>query len=191
MTSQVWYDSDGHDAGLIAAVDLINVLAIDPPADPLGALRVVLAIDPPSVARLRPRDVAPFTELAATGRHIIERCAAGDLDDAANSVNTLLAEHSAHPHLAKEGGRWRLHHHPADAALAPMWTAIVAEAFARLIDDDRTDRAGICAAPNCARAYIDQSKNASRRFCSLACQNRVKAATFRQRRSTAAKGEHH
>jgi predicted RNA-binding Zn ribbon-like protein len=30
---------------------------------------------------------------------------------------------------------------------------------------------------------VDVSKNASRRFCSQACQNRVKAASFRARRA--------
>ena len=32
------------------------------------------------------------------------------------------------------------------------------------------------------RVYVDTSKNAKRRFCSTACQNRTKAAAFRQRR---------
>jgi predicted RNA-binding Zn ribbon-like protein len=33
--------------------------------------------------------------------------------------------------------------------------------------------------------YVDTSRNGSKRFCSTACQNRVKAATFRERHSPA------
>jgi predicted RNA-binding Zn ribbon-like protein len=33
--------------------------------------------------------------------------------------------------------------------------------------------------------YVDVSRNGTRRFCSTACQNRVKAATYRRRRAQA------
>ena len=39
--------------------------------------------------------------------------------------------------------------------------------------------------PGCGRVFLDVSKNGSRRFCSVTCQNRVKAAAFRQRRGAA------
>ena len=96
-----------------------------------------------------------------------------------------MAVHPAHPHLAKEQGRWRLHHHPVDAALVPMWTAICAEGIARMIGAGHGDRLGTCEATDCGRVFVDLSKNASRRFCSTTCQNRVKAAAFRRRRATA------
>jgi predicted RNA-binding Zn ribbon-like protein len=47
------------------------------------------------------------------------------------------------------------------------------------------DRLGLCSAPSCDRAYVDISRNGARRFCSTACQNRVKAATFRERQRNA------
>jgi predicted RNA-binding Zn ribbon-like protein len=40
-------------------------------------------------------------------------------------------------------------------------------------------RLGVCSAERCDRVYVDTSRNGSRRFCSTACQNRVKAAAFR------------
>ncbi len=43
------------------------------------------------------------------------------------------------------------------------------------------DRLGVCTAPHCDRVYVDTTRNGSRRFCSTACQNRVKAAAFRER----------
>jgi predicted RNA-binding Zn ribbon-like protein len=40
----------------------------------------------------------------------------------------------------------------------------------------------VCTAPRCDRVYVDTSRNGTRRFCSTTCQNRVKAATFRERK---------
>jgi predicted RNA-binding Zn ribbon-like protein len=49
------------------------------------------------------------------------------------------------------------------------------------------DRFGTCEGTGCGRVFLDVSKNGSRRFCSLACQNRVKAAAYRSRRSAGAR----
>jgi predicted RNA-binding Zn ribbon-like protein len=70
-----------------------------------------------------------------------------------------------------------------------MWTAICAEAIARLIGTGQAGRLGICNAVDCGRAFLDQSKNASRRFCTITCQNRTKAAAFRSRRSDLSRSE--
>ena len=105
----------------------------------------------------------------------------GDVDTAAARLNLLLARHPAHPYLAKEHGRWRLHHHAVDAALVAMWTSICAEGLARMVGGGYGDRLGTCNATRCDRVYVDLSKNTSRRFCSTACQNRMKAAAFRLR----------
>jgi predicted RNA-binding Zn ribbon-like protein len=47
----------------------------------------------------------------------------------------------------------------------------------------------VCTAPHCDRVYVDTSRNGSKRFCSTACQNRVKAATFREARREAVASE--
>jgi predicted RNA-binding Zn ribbon-like protein len=62
-----------------------------------------------------------------------------------------------------------------------MWTATCAEALARLIGAGNADRLGSCEREGCDRVFVDVSKNGSRRFCSTACQNRVKVAAFRRR----------
>jgi predicted RNA-binding Zn ribbon-like protein len=182
VTGQEAYDSD-DDVGLATALALVNELAVLAPGAPAETVRRVLAVDPPSVAALGAADVAPFLALAERLHGIVLALAAGDVDTAAAGVNELLAEHPAHPHLAKEGGAWRLHHHPADADVVGMWSAIAADAFARLIGAGRAGRVGICEAHDCRRAYNDRSKNASRRFCTTTCQNRVKATAFRRRRA--------
>jgi predicted RNA-binding Zn ribbon-like protein len=182
-------DFDSYvDAGLLAAIDLVNEFALGPrPAGEteLQALERILSIDPSSVSALRRADVAGFGDLASSLLEVVTALDAGDVDRAADRLNTLLAAHPAHPHLAFEDGRWRLHHHAADAAVVPMWTSICAERLAHLIGIGEAHRIGRCAAPDCGRAYLDQSKNASRRFCSTTCQNRVKAAAFRRRHAAA------
>jgi predicted RNA-binding Zn ribbon-like protein len=143
----------------------------------------VLAVDPTSVAMLVVADIPGFVALARRLRAVFEHLRAGALDAAVEELNGLLAAHPAHPHLANEDGRWRLHHHPVSVELVPMWTSICAENLARLISAGDDDRLGTCEAMGCRRVFVDESKNASRRFCSTTCQNRVKTAAFRRRQS--------
>ncbi len=184
MTGKVQLDSY-VDAGVIAAVDLINEVALaDADADPaaiLAAITQILSVDPPSVALLRSRDVPGFTALARRLQAVFDDLRGGDIDAAAGRLNELLAEHPAHPHLAKEDGRWRLHHHPLDAAVVPMWTSICAAALARMLAAGHAHRFGTCEDTECNRVFFDVSRNGSRRFCSTTCQNRIKAAAFRRR----------
>jgi predicted RNA-binding Zn ribbon-like protein len=189
MTGQAQLDSYA-DAGLLASIDLVNALAAGPARprpesadDIVLALQAVLAIDPPSLAQLTVADVPAFDDLAQRLRDVFVDLDHDDVDAAAANLNLLLATHPAHPHLAKEDGQWRLHHHPVDAALVPMWTAICAEGMARVVGAGLAHRLGTCADASCGRAYFDLSKNGSRRFCSTTCQNRVKAAAFRRRRA--------
>jgi predicted RNA-binding Zn ribbon-like protein len=177
------------DAGVRVAVELVNALAVEhahgrasAATEPRPVIERILAVDPPSRARLDDRDVPGFIALARRLRAVFDELAGDDVDAAATAINGMLADHPAHPHLAKDAGRWRLHHHPADADLVPMCTSICAEALARMIGAGHGDRLGTCRSRECDRVFVDLSKNASRRFCSTTCQNRVKAAAFRRRR---------
>lgn len=193
MTRQAPYDSY-IDAGVFASVALVNGFTLTPPGgselpvdEALDVLARVLVVDPTSLAMLVVADVPGFIALADNLRAVFEHLGADDLDAAAEGLNRLLAAHPAHPHLAREDGRWRLHHHPESVELVPMWTSICAENLARLISAGDHDRLGTCEAQGCRRVFVDESKNASRRFCSTTCQNRVKTAAFRRRQSLAVK----
>lgn len=167
------------DTGLFVAADLVNG----------RGPREILAVDPSSLEALMPSDEGGFVALAAHLGAVFAASRAGDIDAAAAGLNALLSDHPARPHLAKDpDGAWRMHHHSADAALVPMWTSICAEALARLISEGGADRIGTCERPDCGQVFIDVSKNTSRRFCSVTCQNRVKAAAFRRRRSAVSDG---
>lgn len=181
VTGQVRLDSY-IDAGVIIAVDLVNRLVVRPESAPTMVLTEVLAIDPPSVAQLGAADVPDFIELATQLQQVFVDLDKGDEDSAAAHLNGLLTANPAHPHLAKEDGQWRLHHHPTGAALVPMWSSICAEALARLVGTGHARRIGACADAGCGRVFVDASRNASRRFCSTTCQNRVKTAALRRRR---------
>ncbi|MDX8355584.1 CGNR zinc finger domain-containing protein [Cognatiyoonia sp. IB215182] len=184
------------DAGTLASVEFANKLtpgyANGKPVaeiDVLQAVREVVAIDPPSVAAVSENDADGFVALAERLRAIFVDIDRGDIDDAAELLNNILLEHPATPYLAKEEGVWHLHHHPANAAVLPMWTAICAEGLARMIGTQNAHRLGICMADNCDRVFADTSKNATRRFCSSACQNRTKTAAFRARKRDAEANE--
>jgi predicted RNA-binding Zn ribbon-like protein len=190
MTGQAQFDSY-EDSGTVLAVNLVNELTLEhafgrpvPPTEPFSAISRALEIDPASAAQLRDRDVPGFIELATQLHDVFRDLHHHDVDAAANLLNELLAEHPAHPHLAKDDGRWRVHHHPVDAGLVPMATAVSAEALARMIGAGEGSRLGRCDSDDCDRVFLDASKNASRRFCSTTCQNRVKAAAFRRRQAT-------
>jgi predicted RNA-binding Zn ribbon-like protein len=173
------------DAGLLVSEALANELGDEraalPARDAVAALARILAIDPPSVEQLTQTHVPAFAALARQLRSVFADLKSRDVDAAAATLNELLGAHPAHPHLAKERGVWRLHHHPHDAPLVPMWTAICAAGLAEMIGEGEAQRLGTCERVDCGRVFVDVSKNASRRFCSLTCQNRVKVATFRER----------
>lgn len=169
------------DTGLTVAVELVNRLVLHPDTDKSVALAEILAVDPPSAAHLTDRDTPEFAALANELRLVLDSLRTADEDHAAVRLNKLLSAHPAHPHLALEDGRWRLHHHPAETALVPMWSAICAEALARFLANGHARRIGACEAPGCGLLFVDTTRNRIRRFCSTACQDRVKTAAARRR----------
>ncbi len=184
MTGQESFDGDETGSvGLGVAIALVNDLS---PAE-VGAAEVIeriLAVDTPSIQQLRPHHAAGFVALAAELDEIVDALAAVDLDTAAPLVNSLLDRHSVQPHLDRDpDGVWRLHHHPPNAELVAMWTAITGDALARLVGGGDAERIGRCEAHGCRCAFLDRSRNGSRRFCSLGCQNRTKAAAYRRRQN--------
>jgi predicted RNA-binding Zn ribbon-like protein len=182
------------DAVLAVAVALVNALtpgcAHGRPFRPVdgdrraAAARDALTAD--GVARTRPVSVAEGDELAGVAaelRRVFEAVAVGDADRAATGVNELLARTGAHPYLDKHDGEpWHLHFHGIDKGLATGWAAGCAAGLAVVLGGPEWSRLGVCTAPRCDRVYVDTSRNGTRRFCSTACQNRVKAAVFRERK---------
>ncbi|MDF5757900.1 CGNR zinc finger domain-containing protein [Spongiactinospora sp. TRM90649] len=123
--------------------------------------------------------------VAAELRVVFEAVDAGDVDRAAGHVNGLLALYRARPYLDRHDGEpWHLHFHGPGGSNAVEWGASCATGLAVVLGGELHDRLGICTAPACDRVFVDTSRNGTRRFCSTACQNRVKAAAFRAREGT-------
>jgi predicted RNA-binding Zn ribbon-like protein len=124
-----------------------------------------------------------FVSVAGGLRAVFIAVAAGDIDGAARRINELLDSTGAHPALERHDGEpWHLHFHAADeGSRVRGWAAGCATGLAFVLGGELYDRLGVCTAPHCDRVYVDTSRNGTKRFCSTACQNRVKAATFRER----------
>ena len=134
----------------------------------------------PSVS---PAEAATLAGHAAVMRRVFEATHEGALSDAAALLNVMLAETGARPQLdpLAEGG-WHVHFHGFDDTLATGWGAGCATGLALAIGSSLAGRLGICLADRCDRVFVDTSRNARRRFCSTACQNRTKTAAYRARR---------
>jgi predicted RNA-binding Zn ribbon-like protein len=176
------------------AVALVNLLTDGeergrkylPPDGPERAERLnALFRSAGSRSEVTAANAGEFTPVAAELRPVFQAVAAGDIDDAAHRVNSMLAATGAHPELARHDGEpWHVHFHATGPATAATgWAAGCATGLAIVLGGEHYDRLGVCTAPRCDRVYVDTSRNGSKRFCSTACQNRVKAAAFRDRRA--------
>ncbi|WP_370022181.1 CGNR zinc finger domain-containing protein [Planotetraspora sp. GP83] len=178
---------------MAAAVGLVNALTAGdargrPYVPPQGGERRAAVTEALRIGGRRAREEVTAEEaeelagVAARLRGVFESVADGDIDAAANQVNGLLAETSARPHLDRHDGEpWHLHFHGTGGTLAGNWAASCATGLAIVMGSELHDRLGVCTAPHCDRVYVDISRNGTRRFCSTACQNRVKTAAFRAR----------
>jgi predicted RNA-binding Zn ribbon-like protein len=125
-------------------------------------------------------EAAEFRDVAGSIRAVFDAVAGGRTDAAAGLVNEMLASTGARPQLDRHDGEpWHLHFHGAEDSLVTGWAAGCATGLAVVLGSDLGARLGVCTAPRCDRVYVDTSRNGTRRFCSTACQNRVKAAAFR------------
>ncbi|MGI5284285.1 CGNR zinc finger domain-containing protein [Nonomuraea polychroma] len=187
-------DYNSHtDAVVRVTVALVNALTpgeqrgrafpapVDAGAAATGGLRSVY----PAYREVTAAEGTELAEVAARLRTVFVAVAAADIDTAATRVNELLEETRARPMLEKHDGEpWHLHFHGRGGTMAGDWAASCATGLAIVLGSEFSDRLGVCTAPHCDRVYVDVSRNGTRRFCSTACQNRVKTAAFRARSKT-------
>ena len=109
---------------------------------------------------------------------------AGDRDEAAEIVNTLLAASAAQPYLVKhDEWDWHLHVTRFDAPLASRVGAEAAMGFLDLVRADDLGRLRHCAADDCSDVLVDLSRNGSKRYCDTGnCGNRANVAAYRARK---------
>ncbi|MGH2450272.1 MAG: CGNR zinc finger domain-containing protein, partial [Candidatus Limnocylindria bacterium] len=103
--------------------------------------------------------------------------AARDLD----RLSEERAEAESHARLMARGATpswdWAERGHPLERPLWPL-----ARAAAELLASDRRADVRECAAGDCQWLFVDESRNRSRRWCSMkSCGNRAKVRRYYQR----------
>ncbi|MEU6347488.1 CGNR zinc finger domain-containing protein [Streptomyces sp. NPDC046977] len=106
---------------------------------------------------------------------------------AAAVVNALVAEAGTTPRLTDHDGYdWHVHYFAPGASLANHLAADCGMALAFILVAGERERLRHCDAPDCRRAFVDLSRNRSRRYCdSRTCGNRLHVAAYRARRREA------
>ncbi|MER5602849.1 CGNR zinc finger domain-containing protein [Streptomyces sp. NPDC002265] len=180
-----------HDTrrALDAVVDLVNTAPEDESApDGLADLRALTDF----VRRHEVSDVGVLSEFDLSAvRRIRGRFAgifaARDARTAAGMINDLVAAAGTTPRLTDHDGYdWHVHYFAPGASIADHLAADCGMALAFFVVAGEEERLRRCEAPDCRRAFVDLSRNRSRRYCdSRTCGNRLHVAAYRARRKEA------
>lgn len=132
------------------------------------------------------RDLTRLRALRDELYEVFRAAAAGDDAGVVARLNALLAENPIRPEISgHDQSSWHLHVAGPGASLSAVVTAEALMGLVMTVIDLGADRLGICAAPGCEHAYLDTSRNRSRRYCSDRCSTRVAVAAHRARQRTA------
>src|SRR5215475_6697048 len=115
---------------------------------------------------------------------VVTACETGAESAAVARINTLLAATGAIPQIAAHDGRGpHLHVSSPASPLPERMAAHFAMGLAWLVVAGQIHRVRTCASPACQKAFVDISRNSSRRYCnSRTCGNRMHVAAYRARR---------
>jgi predicted RNA-binding Zn ribbon-like protein len=180
---------EGRGTGAIVAVDLVNTwdeLEADP--DLIDDLRDVRTwLDHHGLhgaaERLKPRDLDRARKLRSRFDEVFE---AKSEAEAADLLNRLSAEYATPPQLERAGTRWRLRSWPDERKGLDAAAAFATAGLLEAMRDLGWERFGRCAGSPCRCAFIDQSRNRSRRYCCTLCADRVAQANYRTRKKKSA-----
>ncbi|GAA0464736.1 CGNR zinc finger domain-containing protein [Streptomyces sp. NPDC046215] len=182
-----------HDTrcALDAVVDLVNTAAEDAGGGFREELRDLAALgryvernDISGVDTLQERDLAAVR--AVRGRFALA-FSAESTAAVAELLNAMVAEAGTTPRLTDHDGYdWHVHYFAPGASLAEHLAADGGMALAFLVVAGERERLRRCEAPGCGRAFVDLSRNRSRRYCDgRTCGNRLHVAAYRARRKGA------
>ena len=102
-------------------------------------------------------------------------------------LNSILGDVDASPRLTDHDGTWHVHYVCEPASVADRLAAIGAMGLVGVISEFGHERLGLCGADDCADAFVDTSRNTSRRYCSDTCSTRTNVANYRARKKAGAK----
>jgi predicted RNA-binding Zn ribbon-like protein len=125
------------------------------------------------------RDLAQVKHLRGQLRRVFEATAAAE---AATALNEILEDVSAVPRLEAADGDWKIRFGPGEEAIAAHLGATAAAALAEIVRAHGVSRFGTCSAPPCTGAFVDRTKNRSKRYCCELCADRAAQQHHRARR---------
>jgi predicted RNA-binding Zn ribbon-like protein len=126
---------------------------------------------------------AQAQELRAWARRLDPVFGEVDQDVQIKLINDLLDVTASKPYVSAHDGREpHLHFYSPDADIVSRAKDTTAGGLAMCMSFAGGGRLGRCDREGCAVVYVDTSRNGRRRFCSLACANRVNVAAHRARR---------
>ncbi|MEV3855676.1 CGNR zinc finger domain-containing protein [Streptomyces sp. NPDC050095] len=184
-----------HDTrcALDTVVDLVNTApdseAGDAGSDTLASVAALADFvekhDISDVGVLAEPDLATVRDIRARFAQVF---AAPDPHSAATVINDLVAAAGTTPRLTDHDGYdWHIHYFAPGASVADHLAADCGMALAFFVVAGEQERLRRCEAPDCRHAFVDLSRNRSRRYCdSRTCGNRLHVAAYRARRKEAA-----
>ncbi|MFB7286155.1 CGNR zinc finger domain-containing protein [Actinacidiphila glaucinigra] len=179
-----------HDTrcALDCVVDLINTTPESDGREGLADLAALRAfVERNQVSDIGSLDEDDLVAVRAVRQLFTKVFAAPDTPEAAALINSLVAEAGTTPRLTDHDGYdWHVHYFAPGASLADHLAADCGMALAFLLVAGERERLRRCDAPDCRRAFVDLSRNRSRRYCdSRTCGNRLHVAAYRARRREA------
>jgi len=177
-------------SGLALAIDLVNTWdELEPEPDLIEGLQDVRTwlewhgLSTGAKA-LGEADVDRVRALRARFDRVFD---AGDEGEAASRLNELAREHGTPPVLERGGGSWRLRSWPDEREGLPAVAAYATAGLLAAFQELGWARFGRCAGAPCRCAFVDRSRNRSRRYCCTLCADRVAQAQYRSRKREASR----
>ena len=177
-------------SGLALAIDLVNTWdELEPEPDLIEGLQDVRTwLEwhglPTGAKALGEADVDRVRALRARFDRVFD---ADDEDEAASRLNELAREHGIPPVLERVGGSWRLRSWPDEREGLPAVAAYATAGLLAAFQELGWARFGRCAGAPCRCAFVDRSRNRSRRYCCTLCADRVAQAQYRSRKREASR----
>lgn len=181
-----------HDTriALDVVVDLVNTAPESEPVDGLPDVEALYGFAErhliSGVGDLGEKDLRAVKDVRGRFAEIF---AASDARTAADLINHLVAAAGTTPQLTDHDGYdWHVHYFSPDASISDHLAADCGMALAFIVVAGEQERLRRCEAPDCRHAFVDLSRNRSRRYCSSrTCGNRLHVAAYRARRREAAR----